>query len=115
MPEIRALRKDIFGATPNPASETELPGNNQTERFCITSYLQLRELDLLGPNRFGGHRPPLQRAASSSSHSPFCEEVFSRCSFCSGVRRGERRAADTAAPTTRMRWIGQIFWLLAYD
>src|SRR6202035_5458012 len=53
--------------------------------------------------------------ASSSSHSSFCEEVFSRCSFCSDARRGERGAADTAAPTTRMRWTGQIFWLLAYN
>src|SRR5437773_10376327 len=32
--------------------------------------------------------------------------------FCSGVCV-KRRAANTAAPTTRMRWTGQIFWLLA--
>jgi len=52
--------------------------------------------------------------ASPSSHSSFREEVFSRVGFCSGVC-AKRRAADTAAPTTRMRWTGQIFWLLAYD
>src|SRR6266542_63789 len=40
----------------------------------------------------------MAEAASPSSHSSFCEEVFSR------------RSAHAAA---RMRWSGQIFWLLA--
>src|SRR6266436_9100272 len=41
-PEILALQKDCFGATPKPASGTDaLPGINQTGRFCITNYLQL--------------------------------------------------------------------------
>jgi hypothetical protein len=56
----------------------------------------------------------MAEAASPSSHSSFREEVFSRCSCCGGACV-KRRAADTAAPTTRMRWTGQIFWLLAYD
>src|SRR4051812_32720524 len=38
--------------TRSPASETDaLPGTNQTERFCITSFLQLRESDLFGRGR----------------------------------------------------------------
>src|SRR4029453_4276197 len=53
-----------------------LPGTNQTGRFFITSFLQPRELDLLGSHRFGGHTPPPQQAGSPSSHSSFCEEVF---------------------------------------
>ena len=61
---------------------------NQTERFCITSYLQLRELDLSGRDRFGCHRPPLQHAGSSSSHSSFCEEVFSVCVVAGTVDPG---------------------------
>jgi hypothetical protein len=40
----------------------------------------------------------MAEAASPSSHSSFCEEVFSR-------------PAHTRA---RMRWTGQIFWLLAF-
>src|SRR5262245_27834058 len=72
-------------------------GKNQTERFCITNFLQLRESDLLGPE--------LPRGVSSpSSHSSFCEEVFSAL-----------RRPDTAGQLHRMRWTGQIFWLLAYD
>src|SRR5205823_1131718 len=68
-PESLARKKDCFGATPKPASETDaLPGTNHTGRFCITSFLQLRESDLLG--RHHG-------VASSSSLSSFCEEVFS--------------------------------------
>ena len=87
--EILALEKDCFGATPKPASETDaLPRIKQTERFCITSYLQLRESDLLG--RHGRHRI-VQLSFS-----------FLRRSFF--VRHNER-----------MRWTGQIFWLLAYD
>src|SRR4029077_13571678 len=43
---------------------------NQTERFSITSFLQLRESDLLGLECF-------RSVASPSSHSSFCEEVFS--------------------------------------
>ena len=57
---------------------------NQTERFFITSFLQLRESDLFAVQRgsltvdlFGDRRSPLQQGASPSSHSSFCEEVFS--------------------------------------
>jgi len=105
--EILGLKKDRFGATPKPTSETDvLPRTNQTERFRITSYLQLRELDLLGRHR--------RRCIVQLSFFFLRRSFFARRS-CSGIRRGERRAADTAAPTTRMRWTGQIFWLLAYD
>src|SRR5438552_12913239 len=90
LPEIIALRKDCFGAMPKVQAGLAiapemgaLPGRirpNQTGRFSITSYLQLRELDLLGRDYFGSRRLPLQ-GASSSSHSSFCEEVFSRVAF----------------------------------
>src|SRR5207244_12846198 len=40
----------------------------QTRRFCITSFLQLRESDLLASNVF-------RSVASPSSHSSFCAEV----------------------------------------
>src|SRR5262249_48200948 len=93
-------------------------GKNQTGRFCITSFLQLRESDLFpatSENSIALESPTFDEVAGSpSSHSSFCEEVFSRVGFCSGVCV-KRRAADTAAPTTRMRWTGQIFWLLASD
>jgi hypothetical protein len=72
---------------------------------------QLRELDLLGSHRFDGHGPPQQQAGSSSSHSSFCEEVFSRVATVAGVvdpGRGQRPRLQ------RMRRTGQIFWLLAY-
>src|SRR5437870_13214222 len=42
----------------------------------------------------------------------FLRRSFFVGGFCSGVCV-KRRAANTAAPTTRMRWTGQIFWLLA--
>src|SRR5213593_2224362 len=44
----------------------------------------------------------------------FLRRSFFVGGFCSGVCV-KRRAANTAAPTTRMRWTGQIFCLLAYD
>jgi hypothetical protein len=34
---------------------------------------------------FGGHRPSLQQTGSSSSHSSFCEEVFSRVAFVAAL------------------------------
>src|SRR6266540_1393367 len=69
-----------------PASESNtVPGTNQIGQFSITSFLQLRELDLLGSHRFRGHRPPPQQAGSSSSHSSFCEEVFSRVAFVAAL------------------------------
>ena len=73
---------------------------------------QLRELDLLGSHRFGACRSPSQQAGSSSSHSSFCEEVFSfvATALC---RRAVKRP-DTAGRLQRMRWTGQIFWLLAF-
>jgi hypothetical protein len=42
--------------------------NKHNGRICITSYLQLRESDLFVAQK---------RDASPSSHSSFCEEVFS--------------------------------------
>src|SRR6202011_6100864 len=48
---------------------TKLNTYKQTRRFLITSFLQLRESDLFVPP---------WRDASPSSHSSFCEEVFSR-------------------------------------
>src|SRR5206468_11083518 len=62
-------------------------------------------------HRFGAYSPPSQPAGSSSSHSSFCEEVFSRVAAVAGVvdpGRGQRPRLQ------RMRWTGQIFWLLAY-
>src|SRR5262249_10849840 len=80
-------------------------GKSQTERFCITSFLQLRESDLLGPELLRG-------VASPSSHSSFCEEVFSV--VATALSRRALRRPDTAGRLHRMRWTGQIFWLLAY-
>src|SRR5438445_11669055 len=45
--------------------------------------------------------------ASSSSHSSFCEEVFSACSW---DRRSGPAVIDRGY-SNRMRWTGQIFWL----
>jgi hypothetical protein len=42
-------------------------------------------LDLLGFDGFDGHRPPLQPALSPSSHSSFCEEVFSHVAFVAAL------------------------------
>src|SRR5207244_2149663 len=53
---------------------------NQTGRFLITSYLQLRESDLFVPP---WRDPP------PSSHSSFCEEVFSRAAHA-GTNEVER-------------------------
>ena len=61
--------------------------------------------------RVGLVRASRDAASSSSSHSSFCEEVFSRVATEAGVvdsGRGQRPRLQ------RMRWIGQIFWLLAY-
>src|SRR5438034_10152667 len=68
-PAVHVLRKDCFGATPKPARETRaLPGQtrtNQTGRFRIqvTSNSESRTC--------------MAEAASPSSHSSFCAEVFS--------------------------------------
>src|SRR5882724_6849307 len=52
----------------------------------------------------------MAEAASPSSHSSFCEEVFS---VVAGI--GDPGAAITDRGYSRMRWTGQIFWLLASD
>ena len=52
----------------------------------------------------------MAEAASPSSHSSFCEEVFS---VVAGI--GDPGAANTDRGYSRMRWTGQIFWLLASD
>src|SRR5215831_12032619 len=62
-------------------------------------------------DRFGDRRLPLQQGISPSSHSSFCEEVFSRCVVAGIVDPGWPRSPIAA--TARMRWTGQIFWLLA--
>jgi hypothetical protein len=51
----------------------------------------------------------MAEAASPSSHSSFCEEVFSV--VAGTVDPG---AAITDRGDSRMRWTGQIFWLLAF-
>src|SRR5205809_1447784 len=67
MAEILALRKDCFGATPKPARGTRVrSGTNQTGRFCIQVSSNSES------------RTCLAEAASPSSHSSFCEEVFPR-------------------------------------
>src|SRR4030095_3152091 len=71
--ETLALRKYCFGATPKPACGTHaLPKTNQTRRFFITSFLQLRELDLLDPDCFGG-----QPSAATAGHRPALLLLFS--------------------------------------
>src|SRR5438477_2501425 len=95
LPEILALRKDCFGATPKVraglaiAPETSaLPERirtNQTGRFSITSYLQLRELDLLGSHRFGGHRPPPQQADIIQLSFFFLRRSFFACGFIAAL------------------------------
>ena len=78
-PEILALRKDRFGATPKPTRGTRaLPGTNQTGRFRIqvTSNSESRTC--------------MAEAASPSSHSSFCEEVFSVCVVAGIVDPGRR-------------------------
>src|SRR6059058_1090840 len=89
----------------------------QTGRFCITSYLQLRELDLLGRDCFGSHRLPLQQA-----HHPALILLFAKKFFRSALLPGSLIPAAASPSRTggsdrgysRMRWTGQIFWLLAY-
>jgi hypothetical protein len=61
----------------------------------------------------------MAEAASPSSHSSFCEEVFSPNAF-SVAALCERRITPAVidrrySGIRRMRWTGQIFWLLAYD
>ncbi len=93
--------KDRSGETQKPTRGTRaLPGTNQTGRFSIqvTSNSESRTC--------------MAEAASPSSHSSFCEEVFSTCSR---VPLGRVRHGAQHRVYSRMRWIGQIFWLLAYD
>jgi hypothetical protein len=66
---------------------TELSPNN------MTSYLQSCE------------RRTRHLRGAFVSHSSFCEEVLSR--VFAGI--------SDAAKTRRMRWSGQIFWLLAFE
>jgi hypothetical protein len=56
---------------------------------------QLRELDLLVSDRLGGHRPPLHQTDRPALILLFAKKFF-RPAFA-----------------RRMRWTGQIFWLLA--
>src|SRR5438046_7752751 len=103
-PAVHVLRKDCFGATPKPARGTRaLPGQtrtNQTERLFIQ----------ITPN--SESRTCMAEAASPSSHSSFCEEVFSRCVQPGSVIPAAA-VTDRGYRTGRMRWTGQIFWLLA--
>src|SRR5205814_8453459 len=50
--ELRVLTKGRCRVTAKTThGRRMLPGTNQTGRFCITSYLQLRESDLYGRGR----------------------------------------------------------------
>src|SRR5262249_47018078 len=63
--------KHVFGQPPNTAGQRPaLPRILMRYDVNITNFLQLRESDLLGPELLRG-------VASPSSHSSFCEEVFS--------------------------------------
>ena len=67
----RLAGKHVLGEPPNTAGRRPaLPGILMLCGVNITSFFQLRESDLLGPDLLRG-------VASPSSHSPFCEEVFS--------------------------------------
>ena len=107
-----AGKHSCFGEPPKPQARRVCSPELQTGRFCITSYLQLRESDLLGLECF-------RSVASSSSHSSFCEEVFSRAFKERRASQPSRNKPTLPKPsllvTSRMRWTGQIFWLLAYD
>src|ERR1043166_2363718 len=61
--------------------------------------------------RVGLVRPRLMASHAQLSFFFLRRSFFAR-GCCSGVC-AKRRADDTAAPTARMRWTGQIFWLLA--
>src|SRR6266567_4795766 len=65
---VHVFRKDCFGATPKPTRETRaLPGkqkHNRRFRIQVSSNSESRTC--------------MAEAASPSSHSSFCEEVFSR-------------------------------------
>ena len=78
---FHGFRKDCFGATPKPARETRaLPGQtrtNQTGRFRIQVSSNSES------------RTCLAEAASPSSHSSFCEEVFSRTAHA-GTNEADR-------------------------
>src|SRR6185369_10769166 len=79
---------------------------NQTGLFCITIFLQLRELDLLGSRGFGGQRPPQQQA-----HRPALILLFAKKFLLQRPPCGRSDVAQQRG--YRMRWTGQIFWLLA--
>jgi hypothetical protein len=51
------------------------------------------------------------------SHSSFCEEVFSLCEVEEPSRLFIERGRDASSTflTSRMRWSGRIFWLLAFE
>ena len=51
--------------------------------------------------------------ASPSSHSSFCEEVFPVAA--TALSRHAVKRPDIAGRLHRMRWTGQIFWLLAFE
>ena len=95
----RCCQDSVVETSRGPQNET------RTERFCITSFLQLRESDLLGLECF-----PKRRIAQLSF-------FFLRRSFfaCSRVCCESAQASRTARRLQeRMRWTGQIFWLLAF-
>ena len=85
-------------AMPNQTSRSPVPA-----RYCF--FIQV--------SSNSESRTCMAVAASPSSHSSFREEVFSRCSRLAQSRRVWARR-QSAVATSRMRWTGQIFWLLAY-
>src|SRR5204863_7266729 len=82
------------------AALIKLTNTKHNGRFRITSFLQLESRTCLSS--------AAAKSASPSSHSSFCEEVFSL--VATGLWPVRRR---TAPWLQRMRWSGRIFWLLA--
>src|SRR5437870_6335034 len=76
---VHVFRKDCFGATPKPTRETRaLPGrqkHNRRFRIQVSSNSESRTC--------------MAEAASPSSHSSFCEEVFSRTAHA-GTNEADR-------------------------
>jgi hypothetical protein len=102
---------------PRARKTRALPRPNQTERFCITSFLQLGESDLyaqLLPSL--AIHPKCRALIEVAGRIAQLSFFFLRRSFfgCSRDRRS-RPPRSPIATTGRMRWTGQIFWLLASD
>jgi len=74
-------------------------------RYCITSYLQLSRVGLVWPRP---HRPALILL--------FAKKFFRACDTAfPGCARGMFTGRMPVPRRARMRWNGQIFWLLAFE